>query len=137
MLSHLKKGYDMVIAGRYLLNGSETDDSDDPIRIRKLAGILGGWFLRIVWGSDVKDPINGYRGFSRTGMKQMALDAEGHDIELQSTIRAAKLGLKVKEFPTRERKRIAGGRRTSAGTFKLLLSLGKRMIQEILIGKKF
>ncbi|MDA0683859.1 MAG: glycosyltransferase family 2 protein [Bacteroidetes bacterium] len=137
MLDYLNQGFDMVVAGRYLLKGSATDNSDDPIRLRKLAGIVGGWTIRILWGSRIKDPINGFRGFAVDALKRMALDAELHDIELQSTIRASKLGMKTKEFPTHELLRIAGQHKASAATFTLIKSLGKAILRELWTGNKF
>lgn len=137
MLHHLERGYDMVVAGRYLLDGAQTDDSDDPLRIRKLAGILGGLVVRMIWGSSVFDAINGFRGFSAHALEKLALDAEWHDIELQSTIRAAKLNLSVFEFPTRELTRLSGTYRASAKTATLMCSLGRTILREIRLGTKF
>ena len=70
-------------------------------------------------------------------MNRLKLDAPSHDIELQSTIRAGKLGLLVKEFPTKELKRMAGDRKSSAGTLRLTFNLGVALLREIAIGKDF
>lgn len=137
MKESLEEGYDMVVAGRYLLSGSATDDSDDPLLLRKFFGVAGGWIIRFVWPTSVRDPINGLRGFQVRAMHAMRLDAEGHDIELQSTIRSAKLGMRVKEIPTRELRRISGERKASAGTLSLVLHLGRTLLREVIIGRRF
>lgn len=137
VVKYLDEGYDMVVGGRFLLEGAKSDDSDDILRIRKWGNIAFSTLVRFVWGSNIMDAINGFRGFKREAMKKMCLDAPGHEIEFQSTIRAAKLGLKVKEFPTIELKRLGGDRKVTAKT----LTLGKKFIKfffkELFIGNKF
>jgi hypothetical protein len=59
-------------------------------------------------GPYITDSINGFRGLRRSVMAELALDARGYMIEYQMTIRAMKLGKKIIEFPTTERKRIGG-----------------------------
>ena len=133
MLRLLRLGAEMVVAGRYSLSGSETDDSDDPFRIRKVLGMAGSWLIRAIWGSEIRDAINGFRGFKTKSLRQLGMSARGHDIELQTTIRAARKKMKTAEFPTREGKRYAGHHRSSASTMKLCLSLGGRLISEMLV----
>jgi len=137
ILEYLREGNDLVIAGRYLLPGSKTDDSDDPFLLRKTAGILGSLIVRVLWQTGVRDCINGLRGFKVTSLIRLKLDAEWHEIELQSTIRAAKLGMRIKEFGTAEQLRIKGVHKESANTSTLLLSLGRMLLREIIVGKKF
>jgi glycosyltransferase involved in cell wall biosynthesis len=133
----LDKGYDMVIAGRFILVGSQSDDSDDPLRIRKGGNILMSWIADVIWHTGVKDAINGFRGFKRPAMEKLKLDAPKHEVEIQSTIRAAKLGLKIKEIPTHELLRMGGRRKTTAGTFTLAKNLGIYMLREMFNGKRF
>lgn len=137
MAELLKQGYDLVIAGRFLLPGSESDDSDDPLRIRKWGNITYGKIVDLFWQSHVKDAINGFRGMKKSAMEKMKLDAPKHEIELQSTIRAAKLGLKIKEFPTKELKRLGGDRKPTAGTWTLGYRIGAYLLREVKLGKKF
>ena len=65
------------------------------------------------------DSTNGFRGYRVAALKRLRLDAAGHDIEFQSTVRAAKLGLRICELPTREHERLGGTRKLTAGTFRL------------------
>jgi glycosyltransferase involved in cell wall biosynthesis len=137
MLEILADGYDMVVAGRYTYSASSTDDSDDPIKLRKGAGILGSKLISLIWGSKIKDAINGFRGFKVESLKKLKLDAPSHEIELQSTIRSSKLNFNVIEFPTQELERKFEVRKKSANTLRLMYNLGYFMIREMFIGKKF
>ncbi len=137
IVESLNDGYDMVIAGRFILPGSQSDDSDDSLRIRKFGNILMSWIAHVIWKTGVKDAINGFRGFKKEAMKRLCLDAPKHEIELQSTIRAAKLSLRIKEIPTHELLRMGGRRKTTAGTFTLAKNLGFYMLKEIFNGKDF
>jgi glycosyltransferase involved in cell wall biosynthesis len=136
MLHHLDEGYDMVIGGRFVLPGSCTDDSDDPIGIRRLGSMTYGAIVRAIWRTDVYDACNGYRAFRTEAMRRMKLDAPLHEIELQSTIRAAKLGLRVKEFPTRELERMGGFHKKTAATFTLAWRTGFYLMREIVLGNR-
>ena len=137
MNQYLKEGHDLVIGGRFILGGSKSDDSDDFFKIRKYGNIAFSKIVDIIWNSNVKDSINGFRGMKRSAMEKMKLDAPKHEIELQSTIRASKLKLKIEEFPTVEQIRLGGIRKNTAGTHILAYRLSLFLIKEILIGKKF
>lgn len=136
MLRHLDDGYDLVIGGRFLLEGSASDNSDDPLRIRRMGSIAFSVIARLLWRTGVKDACNGFRGFQLASMKRMRLDAPLHEIELQSTIRAAKLGMRVKEFPTRELRRMGGAHKASANTATLAWRTGLYLLRELVLGRR-
>ncbi len=131
MIACLDEGYDMVIAGRFIRAGAASDNSDDPLRIRKGATLAASALIRLIWRSGVWDAINGFRGFQIAALKRLRLDAAMHDIELQSTIRAARMGMRIMEFATREQVRLGGARKKTAGTWTLLLSLGRSFLREL------
>lgn len=131
MAAELANGCDMVVAGRYRLPGAHCDVSDDPLRIRKYGAVALGWIVRQLFGGHVRDAVNGYRGFARPALDRLALDAAGHDVELQSTIRCARLHLRVVEIPTREQPRLAGSRKASAGTLRLVWTMVRRVAIEL------
>jgi len=137
MLRYLDEGYDLVIGGRFIRPGSCSDNSDDPLRLRRAGSIGFSAMVRLLWGCDVWDSCNGFRGFRLEAMKRMRLDAPLHEIELQSTIRAAKLGMRIKEFPTRELLRMGGWRKTTAGTWTLGWRTALYLLREILVGRRF
>ena len=136
ILRHLDEGYDLVIAGRFGLPGACSDDSDDPFRIRHYGSMAYSRVVHVIWGSGVWDACNGYRGFRVASMKAMKLDAPLHEIELQSTIRATKLGMRVKEFPTKELPRLGGSSKPTARTFTLAWRTGLYLLREIVLGRR-
>lgn len=136
MLAWLDEGYDLVIGGRFLLEGSASDNSDDPLRIRRMGSIAFSLIARILWRTGVRDACNGFRGFQLASMKRMHLDAPLHEIELQSTIRAAKLGLRIKEFPTHELPRMGGAHKATANTTTLAWRTGLYLLREMVLGRR-
>lgn len=133
---YLDEGYDLVIAGRHLLPGARSDDSDDPFRLRKCVPIIFGLFADAIWKTGVKDMINGLRGFKRDSFFALNLDAPKHDVEMQSTIRAAKLGLHIKEFATIELPRAGGVRKPTAASMKIGVSLVYCLMRELWVFRK-
>lgn len=131
VLAFLDEGYDMVIAGRFVLPGSASDNSDDPFLIRRYGSMTYSLIVRLLWRSGVYDACNGFRGYKLEAMKRMRLDAPLHDIEIQSTIRAARLGMRVKEFPTREQLRMGGYHKATAGTLPLAWQTGRCVLREL------
>lgn len=137
MLRCLDEGHDLVIGGRFIRRGSGSDDSDDPLRIRRLGSIAYSLIVRAIWKSAVWDACNGYRGFKVDALKRLRLDAPLNEIEFQSTIRATKLGLRIKEFPTRELRRMGGHHKRSAATLTLAWRTGACLLREIYLGRRF
>ncbi len=137
MLRYLDAGHDLVIGCRFILPGSASDDSDDPIRIRKTANIVTSLIVRALWRTGVWDAINGYRAFQLVSLRRLRLDAPLHEIEIQSTIRAAKLGMKIKEFPTRELRRMGGVRKETAASLTLGWRIGWFLLREVFLGRRF
>ena len=133
----LSAGSDLVIAGRFRRPGAESDDSDDPLRIRRTGATAIGWLVGRLWRTGVCDATNGYRGFRTAALRQLGLDAPHNEIELQSTIRAAKLGMRILELPTRERPRLAGVRKATAGTWTLGTRALATIVRELSLGRSF
>ncbi|HNZ29711.1 MAG TPA: hypothetical protein PKJ42_06925, partial [Candidatus Goldiibacteriota bacterium] len=78
---------------------------------RKWANQVFTWMVNVSFnrsGSYVTDTINGFRGFKRQVLLDLGLTAEGFAIEFQSSIKAFKKGLIIKEIPTAEGDRIGG-----------------------------
>jgi glycosyltransferase involved in cell wall biosynthesis len=133
MLNFLNDGYDMVIAGRFVLPGSCSDNSDDPLLIRRYGSMAYSLIARVIWRTGVYDACNGFRGYNLESMKRMRLDAELHEIEIQSTIRAAKLGMRVREFPTHELPRLGGFHKATAATLPLAWRTGVCVLRELFV----
>lgn len=106
----LEDGADMVIASR-MMTGAVNEEDVHLFRPRKWANLVFNWMAYLTWGrrrNRVTDGINGYRAITTRAWNMMAPDGPGYTIEYQTTIKAYKLGLSVKEFPTEEGQRIGG-----------------------------
>lgn len=103
----LNEGYDMVVGTR-MTKDAHNEEDHLLFKWRKWANNSFNFMANITWnrGEFVTDTINGYRAITREAWARLNLDGNGYTIEYQSSIRAFKLGLKIKEFPTFEDKRI-------------------------------
>lgn len=128
------KNFDVAVASRFM-NGGHSDDSDDPLRIRRLGNRFFTLLVNLLWRANVTDSTNGLRAIWRSSWRKLGIDSPYHEAEFQMTIRAAKLGMKIGEVPTVERVRI-GGRRY-ASTTKMAWTFTKFLIRELWIGKSF
>ncbi len=125
---------DIAVASRFM-KGASSDDSDDPIRIRKFGNRLVTALVNLLWGAHVTDSTNGLRAIRRTSWEKLAIDSPYHETEFQVTIRAAKLGMRISEIPTIEGRRVGGKR--YASTRKMAWTFLKCLLREIWIGKRF
>lgn len=112
---------DMVIVSRYAEGATSYDDD-------VMTG-FGNWMFRLIvnllFGSHYTDVLVGYRAYTRDAVKCMRLVGMGDENsfrqknvlmnswELGSSLRAARLKLKVAEIPGDEPKRIGGIRKMS------------------------
>jgi len=115
----LREGYDMVLVSRYLGDAKSEDDD--------LFTGFGNWmFTRIInllFRARYTDVLVGFRGYTRDAAKRMELPEmvaqspfrQRHPLmnswETGSSMRAARLKLKVAEIPGDEPKRVGGVRK--------------------------
>jgi len=121
LCAKLAEGYDMVIVSRYLPPAKSEDDD--------VITAFGNWmFTRIInllFGGHYTDVLVGFRGYTRAAVERMGLPQmttasrfrrrfpRMNSWETGSSIRAARLKLKVAEIPGDEPKRIGGTRKLS------------------------
>ncbi len=106
----LDRGADLVIASR-MMKGARNEEDVRIFKWRKWANNAFNLVANLAFrqeGHFVTDSINGYRAITCEAAKRLALDALDHTIEYQMTIRAFKHRMRIVEFPTLERDRIAG-----------------------------
>ncbi|MEA3378203.1 MAG: glycosyltransferase family 2 protein [Nanoarchaeota archaeon] len=130
----LKENYDMVIASRFMKD-SRADDENEFLAIRSFGNKTFTKIANLLWGGKLHDSINGFRGIKKNKFAIMQADAHGFGIEYQMSIRAKKMKLKIKEFPTFEGDRIGG--QSTAHTFKTGLLFIKLILSELWKGKSF
>lgn len=106
----LEQGADVVIASR-MMTGGVNEEDEELLRFRKWANLAFSEMARLTWGRarpKISDPINGFRAITVAAWDRLRPDGPGYTIEYQTSIRAYKLGLVVKEFATIEGQRIGG-----------------------------
>lgn len=111
LVDGLARGYDMVIASRFMPGARSEDDDTFLFASRRWGNLTFTWLVNALMGGTMRitDTINGYRAVTRAAFERLAPDAEGYAIEFQMSIRALQLGLRVLEVPTQESPRIGRG----------------------------
>lgn len=106
-LEPLQRGYDFVKGSRFLPTGGTMDMT----RVRRAgnAGLLA--LTNHLYGSRWTDLCYGFCAFRRSALEDLALDADGFEIETQMVVRATKLGLRIAEVPSFEVPRRSGSSR--------------------------
>ena len=103
---------DLIIASR-MMKGAYNEEDGQLLKLRKWANNIFNLFANLFFNkffsnNYITDSINGFRGLKRSSFNLLHLDAEGYTIEYQSTIRAFKNNMMIKEIPTIEGQRIGG-----------------------------
>jgi hypothetical protein len=115
IIAELKNGSDLVIASR-MLNSKSGFKSDHNILYlhRKLFLLFISYSIKVLFGNNIKDCWNGYRGINTKKAFTLGLDADNFLLEAQMTIRFLKHNFIVKEIPTAERARYFGASQNPA-----------------------
>jgi len=132
ILDLLEEGYDMAIASRFM-KGSRNEEDNQFLPLRAWANRGFTIIVRTIWGGNLTDTINGFRGLKREKLVQLNLECTGFDIEFQTSIRFLKKGWSVAEFPTYEGDRIAG--KSSSSSIPTGLLMLQRVWKELRLGK--
>jgi hypothetical protein len=126
LLREIENGADMVIGSRFA-RGGQTDDSDDPMKIRRFGNRILTLLINLAWKSSLTDSTNGLRAFTVAAWREMRMNLSSHfGTEYLMSIRAAKLRLRIAEVPTVEGNRVGGkvqARTTKVGPALLWLVL--------------
>lgn len=128
LLHKLEEGYDIVSGSRFIKGGS-TDDSDDPIGIRRFGNKFFTFLVNLFWNAKLSDAAYGLRAFRTDAWKRMQLDSTRNETEFMMSIRAAKLGLKTVQIQVMEGKRVGG--KVKARTFSTGWSFLKLLATEL------
>ncbi|TAN44377.1 MAG: glycosyltransferase family 2 protein [Rhodospirillales bacterium] len=121
IVAKMREGYDMVIASRYL--GGHASEDDDAVTA--LGNRVFTTLVNLLFGARLTDSLVAFRAFSRKAILDMKLPSQtGENAlrrryplmctwELGSSIRSAKLSLRVTEIYGPEPPRIGGERKMS------------------------
>ncbi len=107
LLRKLEDGYDIVSGSRFMKGGS-TDDSDDPIGIRRVGNNFFTFLVNLFWNAKLSDAAYSLRAFRADAWRRMQMDSTRNETEFMMSIRAAKLGLKTAQIPVIEGNRVGG-----------------------------
>jgi dolichol-phosphate mannosyltransferase len=89
---------DLVIGSRYVPGGRTVDWS----RRRRLVSRVGNTYVRLVLGLPVRDCTAGFRAYRRRALDELAAggtESGGYAFQIETTWRAAHLGLRIEEVP--------------------------------------
>ena len=111
-VDRLKEGADLVKGSRYVDGGG----SSDITFLRSLGNRTLMLMVNLLYGARFTDLCYGYCGFRRRGLRAMALDADGFEIETQIAVRALKAKLEIGEVPSFESPRHYG--QSNLNTFR-------------------
>ena len=110
LLEPVLDGYDASHGSRLLPGGG----SDDFTVFRKLGNKMFVTLVNYMYGSQYTDLCYGYRAFKKEAIEKMNCNRKGFDIETEQSIRIAKAGLRVKEIPSFEARRLHGSSNLNA-----------------------
>jgi glycosyltransferase involved in cell wall biosynthesis len=107
VVKKLQEGYDLVIASRYA-PGARSDDDDF------LTGI-GNWgftfVTNLLFWSSYTDVLVGFRGYRKSALAKVRMDAPGLEWSIQMPIQFRKSRLRTADIPAIEPARIGGVRK--------------------------
>jgi glycosyltransferase involved in cell wall biosynthesis len=104
LIDSIRIGYDVCMGSRFMSGGN----SEDISLVRKLGNRFFVTMVNIIFGGSYSDMCYGYRSFRKGIPKRLRLMEKGFGIETEINIKAVKLGLKVVEVPSVEKRRAAG-----------------------------
>lgn len=104
IVKKIEEGYDLVFGSRYMLGG--TWGSLDPTKA--FLSSRGTILAKLIFGVQVHDITNAFRGFRRELLNKINLDSEGFAISPEFAIKAHLAGYKLGEVPTVYYDRVEG-----------------------------
>ena len=121
----LRDGYDMVKGSRFMKGGG----TDDMTLLRR-AGNFGLLLLaNQMYGSDYSDLCYGFLGFHASLLRQVDLDVDGFEVEMQLIARATRAGARIGEVASFEARRLHGqsNLRTFPDGWRILRTMVREM----------
>lgn len=100
----LNENYDMVIGDRL----SSTYFTENKRAFHNFGNVLVRFLINLIFKSNVKDIMTGYRAFSYSFVKTMPIISDGFEIETEMTINALDKKFNLAEIPIEYRDRPEG-----------------------------
>lgn len=108
----IMESFDMLIGVRMSVDGHKT-----YLPLRSFGNLLFTKALKVLFSSQLRDVLSGYRVFSRRFVKSMPVLSTGFGIETEMNIHALSLSMSIGEFETQYFERPLGSI-SKLGTFK-------------------
>jgi len=131
MAEKLADGFELVVAGRNLPEGTNEEDSHF-LKPRKWGVATLAQLTSLVWrreGTRIHDVLHGVKAFTVGAYRRMQISDFGVTIDLEMTVRAYRLRIPRTEFPVVETKRLYG--KSGFPIFKTGRRLGWFLLKEI------
>jgi len=103
-VNSLLNGCDLVKGSRFLRGGATIDM---PWH-RRFGNRVLTIVANILYGTKYTDLVYGFHAFKREALEKLELESDGFEIDSELYLKAKKAGLKIKEIPSFENKRIYG-----------------------------
>lgn len=104
LIDSIEIGYDICMGSRFITGGG----SEDMPWIRRFGNGIFVSIVNFFFHAHYSDMCYGYRSFRKGVLRKLDLRESGFGIEAEINIKAAKMGLKVIEIPSNEKRRSAG-----------------------------
>ncbi|MBD1135897.1 glycosyltransferase family 2 protein [Pelagibacterales bacterium SAG-MED47] len=109
MLSACKDNLDFVFASRYIKDGG----SDDDTFITKIGNFIFTKIGNIFFSINISDILYTYLLGRTDSFKKLNLNSKDFCLCVEMPIKAKRIGMNFKDFPSYERKRIAGEKKVN------------------------
>jgi hypothetical protein len=97
-LDSIRAGYDLVKGSRFIPGGG----TDDMERTRRFGNNVLRGLVNVLYRAEFSDLCYGYVAFQRDRLEDLALTADGFEIEAEIICRALRAGLRIAEVPSFE-----------------------------------
>jgi hypothetical protein len=124
-ITKINEGYDLVLASRYIPNGSYEVKSFETLR-KSLASRVGNILARVILRVPAHDFTTSFRAMRRRVIENVSTESPGNSFFMEFIVKAYRSGFTITEIPIIFKDRVSG---------KSKLKLGKQsfvMLKELL-----
>lgn len=100
VLLTLERGYDMVIASRFMLGGQR--HGEKPGRYRSVGNRVFNFLASLIFEGNISDGMSPFRGIKRSRLTELKLRRSSHPGFYQLSIQGLKRNWQISEVPTTE-----------------------------------
>ena len=113
-ITKINEGYDLVLASRYIPNGSYEVKSFQTLK-KSLASRAGNILVRVLTHVPVHDFTTSYRAMRRTVVDRVVTESPGNSFFMEFIVKAHRAGFTITEIPIVFKDRVAGESKLKLG----------------------